>query len=407
MMNHFYNILRYTFDQKLSPIGMMVFFFILFDGVLMYLAPIIITGAGISESMMGIIIGSSSIVGMVFDYLLYRMVKTIHYRRIFLVMFALALLFPVFLLGGSTIFIFLLAMAVWGIYYDFYNIGMLDIVERTSEPEEHASKFGILRSFEGLGYLLAPFFASVLLVYLNPGPVMFFVILIPFLISFILYLNMAIYPIPERSKYVRFKESISLFFQRLIFKKEISLPIFPLLITFFINLVDTAIWTFGPLFSEQMGSDNNILGGSFMIAFALPPILIGWFIGSLVNRFGNTNAAQASIAFSSIFLILVGLTTSPSLLIILIFIASFFLAIGIPSVNAIYTGYINKVAEQRKQTETIQDFFTNIGTTTGPVIGGYAAEYFGLSHAFIALGVIGLAVVFMLFIFTSRINHNQ
>lgn len=398
---HIYNILKYTIDQKLFPVGMMIFFFIVFDGVLMYLTPIIITDAGITESTMGIIIGSSSIVGMLFDYFLYRMVKTIHYRRIFLVMFGLALLFPLFLLGGNTVIFFLLAMAAWGIYYDLYNIGVFDVVERTTGPEDHPAGFGVLRSFDGLGYLVAPLLASIILVFLDPGPTMFFVILVPLLISFVIFLNIIVYPLPERSKFDRFKESALVFFERIIFRKEACLPLFPLLVTFFVNLVDNAVWTFGPLFSEKMGNVNDIFGGTFMLAFALPPILVGWLIGGIVKRFGNGYIVQGSIAMSSIFFILVGLSSSPILVAVLIFLASFFLAIGIPSVNSFYTNYINKATDHRKETETIQDFFTNVGATTGPVIGGYMAEYFGLSHAFVALGVLGLVVSMFIFISMS------
>lgn len=405
-MQKIFDVVRYAVEQKLFPVGMMIFFFIVFDGTLMYLAPIVITDAGISESTMGIILGSSSIVGMAFDYFLYRMISHIHYRRIFLLMFAMALSFPMFLMGGNTVIIFLFAMAVWGIYYDLYNIGMMDMVERTSPPKEHAANFGIIKSFDALGYFVTPFFASTLLVFLDPGIEMFFAIMIPFLISFALYMNMVFNPIPERSKFDRIKEGVSVFFQKIFLGKKISLPMFPLFITLFIYLVDTAVWTFGPIFSEQMGEDNGMLGGIFMIAFALPPVLIGYFVGDVVKRFGSGHTAKAAIGISSLIFFFIGLVSSPLLLIVMIFFASFFLALGIPSVNSIYTGYINKAGHHRKETETIQDFFTNVGCTTGPIIGGYAAECFGLSHAFSALGVLGICVFIFLLVFNSKPRHD-
>lgn len=159
------HIPTYSMKPKLFAAGLMVFFFVIFDGILMYLAPIIITGAGISESLMGLIIGSSSIAGMLFDFVLCRGLRVTHYRRMFLLMFILALLFPLFLFGGKTVTIYFMAMAVWGFYYDFYNIGTLDFVERTADPEKHVSHFGVLRSFEGFGYLLAPFAGSLLLLF--------------------------------------------------------------------------------------------------------------------------------------------------------------------------------------------------------------------------------------------------
>jgi len=157
------HIPKYTTEPALFSVGIMVFFFVIFDGVLMYLAPIIITGAGISESLMGLIIGSSSIAGMLFDLVLCRVFKETNYRRMFLLMLLMGALYPLFLFGGTTVTIYLVAMAVWGFYYDFYNIGTLDFVGRAANPKQHATNFGVLRAFEGLGYLLAPFLGSILL----------------------------------------------------------------------------------------------------------------------------------------------------------------------------------------------------------------------------------------------------
>lgn len=78
----------------------------------------------------------------------------------------------------------------------------------------------------------------------------------------------------------------------------------------FIYLVDTAVWTFGPIFSEQMGKENDMLGGVFMIAFAFPPVLIGYFVGNVVKRFGSVRTAQAAIGVSSIIFLLIGLVSS-------------------------------------------------------------------------------------------------
>ena len=119
---------EYSMKSRLFFAGMMVFFFVIFDGILMYLSPIIITNAGISESLMGLIVGSSSIAGMLFDFFLCRFLKATHYRRIFLFMFILAVSFPIFLFSGKTVFIYLTAMAVWGFYYDFFNIGIFRFI---------------------------------------------------------------------------------------------------------------------------------------------------------------------------------------------------------------------------------------------------------------------------------------
>ena len=192
------HIPKYEAKSIILPVGMMIFFFVIFDGILMYLAPIIITKNGISDSLMGIIIGSSSIAGMIFDLVLCRILKDTNYRRIFLLMFILSVLFPIFLFGGKTITIYFIAMAVWGFYYDFYNIGTLDFVGRTADKEHDATSFGILRAFEGTGYLIAPLLGSILILYINPEPYMMLALAFPLLFSFFFYFRSRSFPIPRK-----------------------------------------------------------------------------------------------------------------------------------------------------------------------------------------------------------------
>ena len=398
------HIPKYETHSTLLSVCIMIFFFVIFDGVLMYLAPIIITGAGISESMMGLIIGSSSIAGMLFDFVLCRVIKETHYRRMFLFMLALAALYPLFLFGGTTVTIYLIAMAVWGFYYDFYNMGTLDFVERTADPKQHVSNFGVLRAFEGLGYLLAPFAGSVLLLLVHPGPRMLAVLAAPLIISFLFYIIIMLRPVTERDEYDGVvQKDILTFLTEMHLWKQIGLVLLPILaLTLTINMVDSAIWTFGPIFSEQVGKANGFSGGIFMTAYALPPLLVGWIVGTIARKHGMKRTAQGAIAVGSILLIFVGMVTVPVFLIPLIFIASFCLAIGWPSINAIYTDYIQSNPVYRKETETLQDLFTNVGDTSGPIVGGYMAQYLGSTHTFVALGGVGLVIAVFLFVMTSR-----
>lgn len=169
-------------------------------------------------------------------------------------------------------------------------------------------------------------------------------------------------------------------------------------------MVDAAIWTFGPLFSEQIGTAHGFSGGIFMTAYAIPPILVGWIVGVIARRFGNVRTAQGAIAIGSAILILVGFVSSPLFLVLLIFAASFFWAIGWPSINAVYTEDIENTVTRRKEIETLQDLFTNVGDTAGPIVGGYMAQYLGFAHSFVALGIAGAAIALLLFIATPLVG---
>jgi predicted MFS family arabinose efflux permease len=395
---------EYGVNRKLFFAGMMVFFFVIFDGILMYLAPIVITDAGISESLMGLIIGSSSVAGMLLDVLLCEYLRVTHFRRIFLLMFVLAAAFPVFLFGGKTAAIYLAAMAAWGFYYDFFNIGTIDFVERTGAPQEQVSDFGVLSFFQGTGYLLAPFLGSLLLLWLHPGPRMFLAIAAPVAVSFIFYLIIASGSVPERDEYggVSRKSPLHFFAEMGLWKKVWSV-LFPILsLTLLLNLVDAAIWTFGPIFSESIGKAHGFSGGVFMTAYALPPLVVGWIVGGIARRFGDERTAQWVIAIGSAVLILIGFVSSPVVSVALIFAVSFFFSIGWPAISAVYTEYIEKNVPRRKETETLQDLFTNFGDVGGPIAAGYMAQYLGFAHSFVALGVLGLLTAIVLSMISPR-----
>lgn len=99
-------------NKLLYMIATMLFFWAMFDGILGYLVPLVITQAGFSDTVMGIIFGSSSIVGGVFDFLLSKFLNNTHFRRLYLAMLAICALYPLILWQAKGIWMFLLAMAM-------------------------------------------------------------------------------------------------------------------------------------------------------------------------------------------------------------------------------------------------------------------------------------------------------
>jgi MFS family permease len=382
----------------------MIFFFVIFDGILMYMAPIVITSAGISVSTMGLIIGSSSVTGLFFDLIVCRLFRETHYRRMFLFMFIMAALYPLFLFGGTTMTFYLVAMAFWGFYYNFYNIGTLDFVGRTGAQSEHAAHFGILRVFEGTGYLIAPFVGSLLLLALHPGPLLLVAVLAPLLISFVLFMAITTLPTREEETFARVERGgVISFLGELRLWKILGGVLFPaLFLTLMLNSLDAAIWTIGPLFSEQLGKDLGFSGGLAMTAYAFPPLFVGLFVGVIARRYGMRRTAQWAIILGALFLVGVGAIGTSLCAIFLLFGTSCALALGWPTVNALYTEYVDRTPLYRKEVETLQDLFTNAGDIVGPIAGGYMAEYLGGSHAFVALGGSGLVAIVVLFVLRRK-----
>ena len=150
-------------NRSLYFVSCMLFFWALNDGIVTYITPLIIAQRGFSETTLGIIIGSSSIAGAIFDFFLSRYLRNTHFRRVYFFMFMLSACMPLLLFKATTTIMFLIAMALWGFYYDLQNFGNFDFVGRKSAKEEHSSHFGVITLFKAIGYMLAPIITSLLI----------------------------------------------------------------------------------------------------------------------------------------------------------------------------------------------------------------------------------------------------
>lgn len=390
-------------ERTLFTAAFMVFFFVIFDGILMYLAPIVMTRAGIPVGTVGLIIGLSSVAGLLFDIILGRMLENATYRTMFFIMLIVAATYPVFLFGATTITMYLVAMAIWGLYFNLYNMGALDFVESTSPPERYASSFGVLKVFDGLGYLIAPFIASLLLLAATTNRAMTGWLLSLLLIAGVFFFRLISIKQKKFDTNETPRTNVYGLLTEIRLWKKVGHLLFPvLLLTLTINLVDSAIWTIGPIFSESLVSHGSEGGGAFMIAYTLPPLLVGWIVGKFVARYGKRNTALAALLIGSILVMIVGIVKSPMLLVGTIFFASFSFSLAWPSINAAYADHIREIPEYSKEIETVEDWFTNVGDVLGPIAGGFAAQYIGNANAFAAVGGFGAIATLLLIWYTPK-----
>ncbi len=389
--------------KSLYTMAMMVLFFVIFDGIIMYLAPIVMQNAGVSLGTIGLILGLSSVAGMCFDVILLRLLERTSYRVIFIYMFLAALTVPYFLFGGTTITFYLLAMAAWGLYYNLYFIGSLDFIRQTEDASEATGSFGILKVFEGLGYLVAPFLGSLLLLTITAVYPVPFLLFLPLLVAFACYLLVCwINRAKTRVAQARRKNPLSTLTEIGIWRK-VGRVIFPLLfLTLVINLVDAAVWTIGPIFSESLSIPGGLTGGAFMLAYTIPPLIVGWVVGRIVRRLGIKEVGIGSLLLGSLLLIVVGMLSATAALTIAIFLVSIFFSLIWPTINGAFEATIAQSPEYHEEIETIGDWFTNAGDTLGPIMGGYAAEFFGIKGSFIAMGIFGALIAILLLRYTRR-----
>lgn len=374
----------------------------MFDAVIAYISPLVITDTGLSKTMMGIIVGSSSIAGAFFDFALSKFLRNTNFRRLYLVMFIFSFATPLILWQAKTIWIYLIAMGSWGLYFDLFNFGNFDFVSRRTKPDEHSSSFGVIDVFKALGYLVSPIIVGMLI-----GETVDFK---PFVLSWIFlgaalvfFILLIVATRRQRKEYVEAKsyKKVNVLTELKIWQK-VGRIIFPTLaFTMLLYLFDSFFWTVGPLLSESL-VEIHPFGGFFMAAYTFPTLFVGWFIGPLTAKFGRQKTASLAVFFGALILASVGFMQSAILIVLAVFLFSTFASLAWPAIEGIYADYITEAPIAEREIEGVVDFFINLGYIVGPMIAGFLADSFGNTKAFTILGLFGALTSIVILKFSPK-----
>lgn len=396
------HIKKYGVEHRkgLYIFSLMMMFFAFFDGIMTYMIPILITDAGFSNTSMGLIIGTSSLAGAVFDFLTCRIFKRTHYRRMLMIMFALCAFYPLVLFKAHTVALFVLAMVIWGVYFDLRGLSMFDFVARYTEKKENSASFGVVQIFLTIGYLLAPLIAG-LFIAETPNFNVFLAAWLFLGIAALFYFALIVNN-PKAMRKEPFKPVKTSVFSELKIWFKIGKVIRPVLaLTLFLNVIDAIVWTVGPLFAESL-KEVHPFAGFLMVAYSLPFLFVGFFVGKVTKKIGKKRTAFVSMLLGSLTLSGMWLNQDPILIILNVFIASTFIATSWPAINGAYADYISETDGLAKDIEGIEDFYYNVGYIVGPIIAGILADTLGDAGTFSAIGAFGVVLAIILLTHTPK-----
>jgi predicted MFS family arabinose efflux permease len=87
-----------------------------------------------------------------------------------------------------------------------------------------------------------------------------------------------------------------------------------------------------------------------------------------------------------------------------VFVASCFISLALPSINAAYADYISDAPRVEGEIEGLEDSAFNIGYVLGPILAGVLSDIFSINTAFSILGLLGAILAFIvLFLMPKRI----
>ena len=399
-----FNLSRFSKYQKiLFSTSLFLLFWSLADGILWYIVPIQIIKLGFSTSQMGLIIASSNVFGMLFDFVLARYLVNTNYRRLFLIVFGLSSIYPLVLWSSKGVPLLLVSMAFWGLYGDLQNFATFDFVNRRVKKADHCQSYGIFDIFKGVGYLLAPIIAGIAITEtLDFFP---YSISISFLlISAIFYLVLVDlspkYDSPEFDHTKSYKKFN--FIKEFHIVKSIIITLMPVLIfnTLYL-LYNGAIWTIGPIFGESANYFRGF-GGYLMAAYTLPTLIISWYVGRITSNYGKKRTAYYSFLVSCLLLVPISFINNPYLIIFLVLLSSIGSSLSWPAIKGAYSDYISESHLYSKEIESLHDFTCNLGYIIGPVTAGVLADVFGIKNVFVILSSFSACIIFYLIAVTPK-----
>lgn len=385
----------------------MLFFWTIFDGIVSYIAPLLISQNGFTNSQMGLIIGFSSVAGALFDLGLTKFVKRPNYRKLYLVVFLISVIQFATLWQAHGLGLFLVAMALWGFYYDILNFANFDFVGRRVEKEAHVSSFGVIDVFVSLGYFVAPLILGVAIDKLVTGNE--FLLGGVFLVAACGVLVTLLAQVKKSGDLVDQKDfpTRTTSAEARIWLKIARSVLPALVIIFFMNVYYAFFWTIGPLYSEAFVAFHP-LNGAFLAVFGFPPLLVGWVVGPVSKRIKDKRFPVFLFLSAFFLLTLLVFNVSPFVVLLLIFLSSFMVSFMWSNIAAFFSRLIEKSPQYEKEIETVQDFSTNLGFIFGPAVAGILSDVFGYSASFAFLGILGSLVAFVLLLgsYTRMLNDS-
>lgn len=395
---------RTLLNNQLSNFLTILFFLFLIDALLSYWIPNFIQNIYHNSFYMGLIVSSSSIVGLVFDMVFSEVLTG---RTVGQVTGLLGggIFFFIFFLGlssfkASLIFI-LLAMASWGFYYDLFNFASQQYVAESTPLPDRPLVWSIVGFIRNLAYFIGPIIV-VKLLFNNPQAILGLSLVLLLLASLKLKLS-------------AFKRQKSTFQHRAVsFLAELSHwrvlfdHVWPLLIiSLFLGLIDATYWTTGTIITNNLAR-TSIWGSLFLSLYVLPFLLSGSFIYKFHLKTVRYHLVLTLLFLAGAFLASINLLPYLWWKLIIVFVSSTLIAISQPLINTAYTNLLIRLGRHREHLIGLSDSMLNLAYVIGPIIAGGLAAWVGNINTFVIMGIgLGLTTILLWLTMPNKLRLPQ
>lgn len=384
---------------KVTSFSIILFFLFLADAILAFWVPNLLEESLKSPLAMGIVISSSSLAGFLVDLVFPQAIKNITVKRLLMGSVAISTLFAFTLLSTLKfpfLFVFLIAMAVWGVYYELFGFAEHQFVADTVPLKLRSGSWAVFGIFKNLAYFLGPLIAAWTLLksnWLAATSALFFIAIgFGFLLLFKKF---------SERKFDFELDKVNLITEighwRVLFRHVWPVVVLSLLL----GLVDSVFWTTGAVLTEKMAREN-LLGSFFLPLHQLPSLFVGLLMARLLLFKGKKKLAMKFLICSGLVLTILGFTDSMWLLLAGSLVSGIFLSACYPLTNAVYSDIVARMGRNRQHLIGLSNSSISVAYIVGPAIAGYITTLAGETKTFGFIGIFVALVSFVLLMFTPQ-----
>lgn len=381
-----------------------LFFVYLSDAILSDFTPGYIQGRLGGSMMMGIIMSFSSVVGFGADLIFPQLLKATTVKKLVAlaivssVGFSLSLLFSTW---WPMVVMFLVAMAIWGVYYELLGFANQQFVSETVTVPMRSAVWAVLGVFKSMAYFLGPILSGYLMV--SGERTLLMVTLGLSVLGLV-----AFFLARMSSKKVDVEVEHINIFREIGHWRVLFAHVWPVvLVSLMLGLIDATFWTTGTVWTDKLAGVNRF-GGMFLSFYMLPTFFVGFVVARMGIYEHKKKIAEISLLIGSLLLMAIGISGAVWWQLTVVLLSSAFLAAAWPLTDAVYTDIVARMGRERKHLIGLSNSTTSLAYIIGPLLAGGLGAIAGEMVTFVAIGgVVAIIAAILIFITPKKLKLPQ
>ncbi|HLD03222.1 MAG TPA: MFS transporter [Candidatus Dojkabacteria bacterium] len=399
------------------------------DSILSFIFPIVVENLSDSNTLLGLIMSLSALIGLICDLIFPQYLKKHSWRFMLFLAIIIEFIFLLTTIFGQmfqVIGFFLLGSLIWGIYYELLYFYIQNFMVVHEQQENYTKFWSVIYAAAYVTGIIGPIIGSYLLEQpLEKTAIPLFLLIS--LAAVFAFLSLARFHGAARAlKYpegYRHKSKFSILKELRVWK-IFSKRILPLIIiSLTLVFIEATFYTIGGLFGQEITEEittgflaNANLDWVPMILYSFPMTIGNIIISRLNISHGKKRQALKFLLFGSLLLIPIGIFPRQYLLIFLsIFLASLMLSFSGPLLQAVFSDLVKRSQDFKEDLVGLSSATSSLAYIIGPVVIGILADNTGYHTTFAIIGSAGvlIAVLFLLImpkklkVPLGELNHSE